>query len=295
MPVSDVVQQFESKAASGEPGDAVDRRAWLRRVGAAGLASLLQVSCGRRAPTTSPETPSLLRFPQKIPLRALNDRAPMLETPSQYFREDLTLNEAFYVRWHLEGIPTHVDLRTWRLRIDGHVERPLELSMSDLRHLEPVSLVAVNQCSGNSRSFFALRVPGGQWMNGAMGNALDRSPPARPAATGGLTSRHVQVSFQGLDEAPLPTVADFVKTLELDHARQPEVLVAYEMNGAPLPIINGFPVRLIVPGWYATYWVKCLSKITVLDHRFTGYWMTTAYLIPATPGANESPGRPPKT
>ncbi len=105
----------------------------------------------------------------------------------------------------------------------------------------------------------------------------------------GLRAGAVQVSFDGLDEGPLPSVPDFVKALDVDHARQPEVLVAYEMNGAPLPMLNGFPARLVVPGWYATYWVKALTNITVLDHRFTGFWMATAYQIPATPGANESP------
>ncbi len=225
-----------------------------------------------------------MRFPQKVALRALNDRAPCLETPWPYFRHDLTPNEAFYVRWHLEGIPTHVELRTWRLRVDGHVERPLELSMEDLRRMEAVSLVAVNQCSGNSRSLFEPRVPGGQWVNGAMGNARWTGVRLRDLLQrAGLRAGTVQVSFQGLDKAPLPSVPDFVKALEVDHARQPEVLVAYEMNGAPLPMLNGFPVRLVVPGWYATYWVKALTNITVLDHPFTGFWMVAAYHIPATP------------
>ena len=166
--------------------------------------------------------------------------------------------------------------------------------MEDLRHMEAVSLVAVNQCSGNSRSLFEPRVPGGQWVNGAMGNArwtgVRLGDLLRRA---GLRAGAVQVSFDALDEGPLPSVPDFVKALDVDHARQPEVLVAYEMNGTPLPLLNGFPARLVVPGWYATYWVKALTTITVLDHPFTGYWMATAYHIPATPGANESPERPP--
>jgi DMSO/TMAO reductase YedYZ molybdopterin-dependent catalytic subunit len=244
-------------------------------------------------PVAPPDAATLVRFPQKVALRALNDRAPLLETPWRYFHHDLTPNEAFYVRWHLEAIPTHVDLRTWRLRVGGHVERPLELSMEDLHRMEAVSVVAVNQCSGNSRSQFAPRVPGGQWVNGAMGNArwtgVRLDDLLRRA---GLRAGALQVSFQGLDKGPLPTVPNFVKTLEVDHARAPEVLVAYEMNGEPLPMLNGFPVRLVVPGWYATYWVKALAHIAVLDHPFTGFWMATAYHIPATPGANESPEAP---
>jgi DMSO/TMAO reductase YedYZ molybdopterin-dependent catalytic subunit len=237
-----------------------------------------------------PDPAAPIRFPQKVALRTLNDRAPVLETPWEYFRHDLTPNDAFYVRWHLEGIPTEVDLRTWRLRIDGHVERPLELSMDDLRRMDTGSVVAVNQCSGNSRSLFSPRVPGGQWLNGAMGNALWTGVRlADLLKRAGLRAGAAQVSIDGLDEPPLPTIPDFVKALDVDHARQPEVLVAYEMNGAPLPMLNGFPVRLVVPGWYATYWVKALSRITVLDHPFTGFWMAKAYQIPTTPGANESP------
>jgi sulfite dehydrogenase len=272
------------------PAESIDRRAWLRRAGAVGLASLLPAGCGRRIQVAAPDAADLMRFPEKVALRALNDRAPCLETPWNYFRQDLTPNEAFYVRWHLEAIPTRVDLRTWRLRVAGHVERPLELSMEDLRRMDAVSVVAVNQCSGNSRSLFAPRVPGGQWANGAMGNA--RWTGVRPGdllRRAGLRAGAVEVSFDGLDEGPLPSVPDFVKALAVDHARQEEVLVAYEMNGAPLPLLNGFPVRLIVPGWYGTYWVKALTDITVLDRPFTGYWMATAYHIPATPGANESP------
>ena len=216
--------------------------------------------------------------------------APTLETPWHYFRHDLTPNEAFYVRWHLEAIPTHVELQSWRLRVGGHVERPLELSMEDLRRIEPVSLVAVNQCSGNSRSLFAPQVPGGQWQNGAMGNArwtgVRLGDLLRRA---GLKAGAVQVCIDGLDEGPLPSVPDFVKALDVDHACEPEVLVAYEMNGAPLPMLNGFPARLVVPGWYATYWVKALSTITVVEKPYTGFWMATAYKIPTTAGANELP------
>jgi sulfite dehydrogenase len=232
----------------------------------------------------------LLRFPQKVAMRVVNDRAPCLETPWHYFREDLTPNEAFYVRWHLEAIPTTVDLRTWRLRVSGHVNRPLELSMAELRRFSPVSLVAVNQCSGNSRSLFQPRVPGSQWNNGGMGNA--RWTGARLSdilERAGLRAGAVQVSFDGLDEGPLPTVPDFVKALAVERAREPEVLVAYEMNGAPLPMLNGFPARLVVPGWYATYWVKALTDITVLDRAFEGFWMATAYRIPSVAGARETP------
>jgi sulfite dehydrogenase len=272
-----------------------DRRSWLRWGMAALLSNSLIGGCSRR--TEEPaviETSSdfLMRFPEKAPLRVVNDRPPCLETPWSYFDRDLTPNEVFYVRWHLQGIPTTIDLRTWRLKVQGHVERPLELSMAELRRMETVSVVAVNQCSGNSRSLITPHVPGAQWRNGAMGNARWTGVPLRALLErAGVKAKAVQVTFDGLDEPPLPSVPDFLKALDIEHALQAEaeVLVAYEMNGAPLPMLNGFPVRLVVPGWYATYWVKALAAITVLPHRFDGYWMAKAYRIPATPGANETP------
>ena len=119
-------------------------------------------------------------------MRVINDRPPCLETPWPYFQHDLTPNEAFYVRWHLQAFPMAVDLRTWRLRVDGAVDRPLELSMDDLRRLGEDEVVAVNQCSGNSRGLFEPRVPGAQWRHGAMGNARWAGVGlARAAADGG--------------------------------------------------------------------------------------------------------------
>src|SRR5205814_1423938 len=86
-----------------------------------------------------------------------------------------------------------------------------------------------------------------------------------------------------------------IKTLETDHALDGEILLAYEMNGVDLPMLNGFPLRLVVPGFYGTYWVKHLHSLTVVDEAFTGFWMNTAYRIPATPGACVEPGTAPKT
>ncbi len=86
-----------------------------------------------------------------------------------------------------------------------------------------------------------------------------------------------------------PRLPDFIKALDIGHALEPEVTVAYAMNGAPLPVLNGFPARLVVPGWYATYWVKALHQITVLPHTYDGYWMAKAYKIPTTPNGVEDP------
>ena len=273
----------------------LDRRAFLRAMAAVSVSSLL-ASCGRDA-GPAPAPPGLgvrmVRFPEKTDLILLTDRPPQLETPLQFFRQDLTPNEAFFVRWHLAGIPQTVDLHSFRLQIHGHVERPLELSMHDLRtRFTAASVVAVNQCSGNSRSLYEPRVPGGQWGHGAVGNARWTGVRLKDLLEhAGIKAGAVQVSFQGLDRPVQPGTPAFIKALDAPHALDGEVLVAYAMNDQPLPMLNGFPLRLVVPGWYATYWMKALNDITVLDHKFSGFWMDKAYRIPAAANAQESPGQ----
>src|SRR5579859_3651571 len=230
----------------------LSRRTFVRLVGAAGAGSLLSPLLTRAERSVGAPQEQLVAFPEKTDLILRTDRPPQLETPLHYFREDLTPNDAFYVRWHLEGIPTSVDLGAFRLQISGHVERPLSLSLADLRgQFEAVSLIAVNQCSGNSRSFFEPRVPGGQWKNGAMGNARWKGVRLRDVLNrSGVKAGAVEVSFEGMDRAPLNATPRFAKALGIGHASDGEVMIAYEMNGADLPILNGFPLRLVVPGWY---------------------------------------------
>jgi DMSO/TMAO reductase YedYZ molybdopterin-dependent catalytic subunit len=270
----------------------MNRRGFLQLIGASGAAALTS-SCNRiNSEVATPSSPpNLIRFPEKTEMILLTDRPPQLETPLHYFRQDLTPNEAFFVRWHLEGIPASVDLRTFRLNVSGHVRTPLQLSVYDLRsQFEPVSIIAVNQCSGNSRSFFEPRIPGGQWKNGAVGNAKWTGVPVRSILDRAqVDSGAVDVSFSGLDAPPLPSVAAFAKALSIDHARDGEVMIAYAMNDQPLPMVNGFPLRLVVPGWYGTYWVKALSNITVLPQAFSNFWTDKAYRIPNAPNGTESP------
>ena len=269
----------------------LNRRMFVRLVSTAGMGTFISPLFSRASPNGSPPKEQLVRYPEKTNLILRTDRPPQLEMPLHYFRQDLTPNEAFYVRWHLEGIPNSIDPRVFRLRIGGHVEKPASLSIQDLRtQFETFSLIAVNQCSGNSRSFFEPRVPGGQWRNGAMGNARWTGVRLREVLDRcGVKAGAVEVSFEGLDRAPLNTTPRFAKALGIDHARDGEVMVAYEMNGTDLPMLNGFPLRLVVPGWYATYWVKALNEIIVLPEKFHGFWMDKAYRIPNTPNANEDP------
>jgi DMSO/TMAO reductase YedYZ molybdopterin-dependent catalytic subunit len=232
--------------------------------------------------------------PQKVPLILLTDRPVQLETPRHYFRTTFTPNEAFYVRWHLEGIPNAVDLKNWKLQLEGNVNKPTALSLSDLmQKFKPASLAAVNQCSGNSRSRLQPRVPGGQWGNGAMGNAMWTGVRLRELLDmAGVKSGSLQVQFQGLDTGQGPGGLGsnlFLKSLDLGNPVLDECVVAYLMNGEPLPMLNGFPVRLVVPGYFATYWTKCLTWIRVLNARDENFWMKTGYRVPDTPRGNTTP------
>ena len=236
----------------------------------------------------------LVAEPQKSPLILLTDRAVQLETPRHYFLNQFTPNDAFYVRWHLETLPNSVDLKEWRLRVEGNVSKPLTLSLPDLlNRLKSVSVAAVNQCSGNSRSQMQPRVPGGQWGNGAMGNALWTGVKLREILNAAdLKTGSLQVQFEGLDRGKGPEGYGsnrFMKSLDLKDSVIDECIVAYSMNGESLPMLNGFPVRLVVPGYFATYWVKSLSWIRILDKPDDNFWMKTAYRIPDTSDGSTSP------
>ncbi len=238
----------------------------------------------------------LVRYPGKRPLIQLTARPPQLETPFSVFNESvITPNDAFFVRYHLAGIPLSIDPETFRIEVKGKVDHPLSLSLNDLKTgFEPVEIVAVHQCTGNSRGFVEPRVAGGQLGHGAMGNARWRGVPLKAVLDkAGVQAGARQVTFNGMDEPVLPETPDFVKALDIEHARDGEVMIAYAMNGEDLPWLNGFPVRLVVPGHYGTYWVKHLSEITVIDRVFDGYWMTSAYRMPDNACACTEPGQKP--
>src|SRR4030088_2840490 len=232
-------------------------------------------------------------FPQKGPMILQRTRPPLLETPFEVFDKGVfTPNDQFYVRWHWAVIPTDIDIGKFNLTVRGHVDRPLSLSLNDiLQGLPSVQLSAVNQCSDNSRGFFEPRVPGGEWANGAMGNARWTGVRLKDVLDkAGVKPGAVQVRLKGLDEPVVGGAPHFMKALDIDHARDGEVMIAYAMNGEQLPLVNGFPLRLVVPGWYATYWVKMLNDIEVLNQPDTNYWTKIAYTIPDTPHASIKPG-----
>ncbi|MCO5052146.1 MAG: molybdopterin-dependent oxidoreductase [Verrucomicrobiae bacterium] len=283
-------------------GVGFSRRQFLHTAALAGAGALLTRVGGTARAAETVTLPfvngerELVRYPQKRPLIRLTARPPQLETPFAVFNEGLlTPNDAFFVRYHLAEIPTEIDPQTFRLEVKGQVKQPLTLSLTDLQtQFEPVEIVAVNQCSGNSRGFFKPRVGGGQLGHGAMGNARWKGARLKEVlAKAGVAAGAKQVVFNGLDRAVLEATPDFQKALDVDQALDEDVLLAYAMNGADLPMLNGYPLRLIVPGHYGTYWVKHLNEITVVDETFKSFWMNPAYLIPDNAGACVAPGTTP--
>lgn len=281
----------------------LNRRRFLK---AAGLMAAGAALSGRLAKAWAGETVTLpfengerelVAYPQKRPLIRLTARPPQLETPFEVFNKGLiTPNDAFFVRYHLSDIPTRIDSAAHRVRVHGMIKTPLTLSLDDLKSLaDPVEIVAVNQCSGNSRGHFQPRVGGGQLSHGAMGNARWTGVPLKTVLEkAGVAAGARQVVFDGLDRAVNEATPDFVKALDIDHALNGEVMLAYAMNGEDIPMLNGYPVRLVVPGCYGTYWVKHLSDIEVVNDVYAGFWMSKAYRIPDNPGHSVAPGEAPK-
>jgi hypothetical protein len=224
----------------------------------------------------------LERLPGKQPLIKRSYRPPNFETPLAYFDGPITPNDRFFVRWHLMGI-TEVDARSWRLRIGGDAAtKPYELTLEQLKsEFEPVEVVAVCQCSGNRRGLSDPHVAGVQWGYGAMGNARWKGARLKDIlARAGLSKDTIEIAIDGADRPALDVTPDFVKSIPAWKALDENTIIAYEMNGEALPHLNGYPARLVVPGWTATYWMKQVVSIQALTKPLANFWMATAYRIP---------------
>lgn len=213
-----------------------------------------------------------------------------LETPVALLDSWITPNELFYVRSHL--YTPSVDLAAWNLSIIGEVDRPLTLTMADLRRLPSVSMPVTLECAGNGRSFFEPPIAGVQWQRGAVGNA--RWTGVRLADVlkqAGVKPSAKYLWLNGAD-IPMGTMPDFVRQVPMAKALDRDTILAFEMNGQPLPVANGFPLRAIVPGWEAAYSVKWLTNMEVRDREQDGFWVQTAYRYPrmrVAPGAAVDP------
>src|SRR4030095_11234142 len=176
-----------------------------------------------------------------------------------------------------------VDAAGWELLVGGEsVQREQRFTLAQLRSdFEPATVTAVCQCSGNRRGLFEPHVPGVQWGVGAMGNAVWRGVRVKDIlARAGIKGDALEVVFDGADRGALDSIPGFVKAPAVDVALGPDTLIALEMTGEPLPLMNGYPARLVVPGWTGTYWVKSLVGIRVTPTPVANFWMSTAYRLP---------------
>jgi sulfite dehydrogenase (cytochrome) subunit A len=273
-------------------GRLLNRRKLLLGMGGVALAAprlLPRAAAAAELPLTSglPEgvydTADLEALPGKKPLIKLSYRPPNYETPLGYFDSAFTPNDAFFVRYHLADIPEAPDAASWKIRVGGEgAAAPLELGLDDLKSgFEQVEIAAVCQCSGNRRGLSDPHVPGVQWGLGAMGNARWKGVRLKDVlAKAGLRKEAIEVVVSGADHPVLDKTPDFVKSIPVWKALDESTLIAWEMNGQPLPHFNGFPVRLIVPGWTATYWMKHLARVDLVVKPFDGFWVRAAYRIP---------------
>lgn len=221
-------------------------------------------------------------LPNKKPLIKLSYRPPNYESPVETFRTAITPNDSFFVRYHLADIPDAADLKDWKLEVGGEgADTPLSLTLDDLKAMPAVEIAAVCQCSGNRRGLFQPHVAGVQWGYGAMGCAKFKGAKLKDIlAKAGIKKDAIELVLDGADKPVIEQTPDFVKSIPVWKAMEDSAIVAYEMNGAPLPILNGFPARLVLPGWTATYWVKHLTSIKAVTKPFDGFWMKSAYRIP---------------
>lgn len=258
-------------------------------VGAAALPALAE----RFADLALPGGPSVRPlgpiFPQKGEMIVQRVHPPLLETPFDVFDTGvITPNDRFFVRWSGGVMPTSIEAKAHRLTLRGAVKQPVALTLDEVAGAgETIEVMAVNQCAGNGRGLQEPRVGGAQWAHGAMGNARWRGVRLRDVLDKARVSSNAKrVRLAGLDTPMIDGAPQFIKSLPIDVARRDDVIVAWGMNGDMLPLLNGYPLRLIVPGWFATYWVKMLSDIEILDTDVDdSYFMAKTYRMPAIPVA----------
>ena len=290
---SDVRKRPHAHSGVANNGREVSRRRFLAGTGAAAIAasgvidlSLAQAEAIgpkllRELPEGTRAAAVLDALPGKKPLIKLSYRPPNYETPIEYFRTAITPNDAFFVRYHLSDIP-EVDAATWKVSVGGDgANAQTEFTLDDLQKMPAVEVVAVNQCSGNRRGLFQPHVPGVEWGYGAMGCARWKGARLKDVLDKvGIKKEAIEIVFDGADGPVIAKTPDFIKSIPVWKAMEDSTLIAYEMNGQPLPHLNGFPARIVVPGWTGTYWVKHVTSIKAVTKPETGFWMNPAYRIP---------------
>lgn len=230
------------------------------------------------------QTPAVIKGKEQLIVRSI--RPEDLETPVALLNSFITPNNLFYVRHHLYAPRT--DAAGWKLSVAGEVERPGSITLEEIRQLPRVTTTVTLECAGNGRAFFDPPVAGIQWEKGAVGTA--RWTGARLSDVlkrFGVKSTARFVVLDGADR-PIGKMPDFVRNVPMAKAMHADTVIAYEMNGEPIPPLHGFPLRAVIPGWEGAYSVKWLERIEVLDREHDGFFVKTAYKYPTkkvAPGA----------
>jgi sulfoxide reductase catalytic subunit YedY len=229
-------------------------------------------------------------FPEKRPMITYSDRPPLLESPRSTFAKGITQNDEFFVRWHMPDIPMQIDPDAYTIKINGLVNKEIAVTLKELKNdFEQVEVTAVVQCGGNSRSAFHPIVGGIQWGSGAMGCAKWKGVRLRDILNkAGLPKDAHWIGFNGKDNPAYYETPKFIRELAIDEIED-DFIVAYEMNGEDLPYLNGYPVRLVMPGFYSDSWVKMLSNITVTNKYKSYFYMDKGYRIADNATESETP------
>lgn len=221
---------------------------------------------------------------EKLIVRSL--RPEDLETPVGLLNTWITPNDLFYVRHHTNAARIDAQAgKDWKVEIGGEVERPMTITLDDLKKMPKASVTVTLECAGNGRAFFDPPMPGIQWEKGAVGTA--RFTGARLADVlkkVGVKAAGKYVAANGA-EKPVGTQPKFIRNVPMAKAVNPDTILAYEMNGEPIPTLHGFPLRLVVPGWEGAYSVKWLNSLQVIDKEHDGFFVKTAYRYPNKPVA----------
>jgi len=219
---------------------------------------------------------NVIKGKEKLIVRSI--RPEDLETPVSLLNTWITPNDLFYVRHH--SYAAKVNVGEWKLTVDGEVRNPITLTLDELKKLPKHTVTVTLECAGNGRAFFDPPVAGIQWEKGAVGTA--RFTGARLADVlkkAGVKATGQYVAMNGADK-PIGTMPDFIRNVPMKKALDADTILAYEMNGEPLPILHGFPLRAVVPGWEGAYAVKWLTNIQVIDKEHEGFFVKTAYRYP---------------
>ncbi|HEX7253679.1 MAG TPA: sulfite oxidase [Thermoanaerobaculia bacterium] len=251
-------------------GNGMDRRTFLAAAGAAAL--FPSVALAASAPAIPKDRRRMIQ---------MNGYAIDAETPLDALITYITPNDLFFVRQH--WIPMYPGAKTWSLTVDGEVEAPLQLTLAELKRMPKTTATCVLQCAGNGRSLYKPAVPGVQWRYGAVGNARwggVRVSDILKRASLKASARHLHTF--GSDKPP-GKVPPFHRSIEMEKVLA-DAIVAYEMNGEPLPQLHGAPARLVVPGWAGDHWMKWLTRISAQPAPQTGFYMDVGYRYPDKPG-----------